>query len=455
MAVGQTDPLRSELLAVPITDQLGGATTRPVATPDAYTFVAGNADDAAKAMFSFGNQMFTAVWKPAPGPQPTTDGLGPLFNRESCFDCHLNNGRGAAPAGPDLPAETALVRISIPGADKNGGPNPVPVYGDQIQDRAIAGVPPEARVRVSWTETPGRYGDGTPYSLRAPTVELTEPGYGAFPPDIMMSLRVANPVIGGGLLEAVPEATLVALSDPDDADGDGISGRVNRVFDATTRSIRPGRFGWKANAASLAHQNAAAALGDMGITTPEMPYDLCLPGQDACAAAAKAARVRNETEMSRPFFDRMNVYMQLVAVPKQRGHNWPEVRRGEAAFRAMGCAACHMPTLIAGTEGVRPELAGQTFHPFTDLLLHDMGEGLADHRPDWQASGSEWRTAPLWGIGLTLTVSSHTYFLHDGRARDLAEAILWHGGEAEAAREAFRTADKAMRDDLIAFLNSL
>ena len=454
-AVAGPQTVREQLLAMPVTENLGGGTTRPVATVDAFTFVAGNADDDSKALFSFGNQMFTTHWAPSPGPQPTTDGLGPLFNRDSCFECHLENGRGSAPKGPWQRVDTGLVRISIPGADKNGAPNPVPIYGDQIQDRAIPGVPPEAKVEVNWTETTGTFADGTPYALRKPKVTLTSPGYGPFPADMMMSFRVANPVIGSGLLEAVPDSTLDALADPDDANRDGISGRVNIVYDVPTRSMKHGRFGWKANAGSLAHQNAAAALGDMGLSTPNMPVDLCMPGQDACAAAAKANRPKEGMDMTAPFFQRLVVYMQLLAVPKQRGHDYPDVKRGEKAFRDLGCAECHMPTLQAGADGIRPELAGQTFHPFTDLLLHDMGDGLADGRPDYLASGSEWRTTPLWGIGLTKTVSGHTYFLHDGRARDLNEAILWHGGEGEAAKEKFRTAPAKLRKDLLAFLDSI
>lgn len=450
-----TSNVRARLLAIPVSENLGGSTTRPVATGDAFTFVAGNAPEAAKGEFSFGNQMFTTKWIASPAAQRTTDGLGPLFNRESCFSCHLENGRGSAPKGPWQRVDTALVRVSIPGTAETGGPNPVPRYGDQIQDRAIPGVPPEAKVEVNWTEIPGKYADGTEYALRKPDVKLTEPGYGPFPDDMMMSFRVANPMIGSGLLEAVPEEILVALADPDDADKDGISGRVNRVYDIPSKSTMPGRFGWKANSATLVHQNAAAALGDMGVTTPILPVDHCMPGQDACAESAKANKPIEGMDMTKSFFKRLVTYSQLLAVPKQRDHDFPDVKRGEKAFRDLGCAACHMPTLETAKEGVRPELAGQTFHPFTDLLLHDMGEGLADGRPDYLASGSEWRTPPLWGVGLTKTVSGHTYFLHDGRARDLSEAILWHGGEGEKAKENFRTAPAKLRKDLLAFLESI
>ncbi len=455
LALGQDSDLRAQLLAMPVTPDLGGLTTRPVATMDAFTFVAANATPEHRKAFSRGNAVFIALWMPTPGGNPAFEGLGPLFNRNSCFDCHLQNGRGKAPDGPKQTLDSSLVRVSVPGFDPNGGPNPVPVYGDQIRNRAIEGVPPEAQPTISWTETKGKYADGTKFTLRAPTIKITNPGYGPYPRDVMTSFRVSNPVIGLGLIDSVPESTLEALADPDDKDGDGISGQANRVFDMTTKTKRIGRFGWKSNIASLRHQNANAALTDMGVSTPTLPMDLCRPTQDACAAAARKAKPTTGSEITPEQFEDVTLYMQLLAVPRQRGSELPDVQRGERVFRDMGCAACHMPTLMTSPDAALPELRDQTFHPFTDLLLHDMGEGLADHRPDWLASGSEWRTTPLWGIGLTAKVSGHTYMLHDGRARGIAEAILWHGGEAEAAKEKFRTAPKATREDLLAFLNSI
>lgn len=452
----QSADIRQRLLATPLSPRLGGETSPATPLEDFSTVVANGGEDSL-AMYSTGKQFFTAKWTPAPGRQPVTDGLGPLFNRESCFDCHVDNGRGAPPADPADPLMSSLVRISVPGADANGGPNPVPNYGDQIQDRAVPGVTPEAKPSVAWVETIGKYGDGMPYVLRRPVVTLANPAYGPLPADLMMSFRVANPMIGLGLLESVMPTTLHALADPDDQDNDGISGRVNIVWDAGSKSPGEGRFGWKANAPSLVHQNAGAALGDMGITTPVHVEDHCVAGQEACAAAARKAKAGDEPEMPFTPFLNMTVFSRLIAVPPQRNAEAPAVKRGEKVFREIGCAACHMPTLIAGAagDGVKPTFAGQTFHPFTDLLIHDMGDGLADGRPDYLASGSEWRTTPLWGLGLTQTVSGHTYLLHDGRARDIAEAILWHGGEAERARERFRTAPADTRADLMAFLNSL
>ncbi len=444
--------VRDRLLATPLTPELGGDTTRPLATSEAFTFIAANAPSDVKAGFTFGNQLFNTIWRPAPGPQPTTDGLGPTFNREACSDCHINNGRGLPPSPDRKIMESMLVRLSVPGQDEHGGPMPVPIYGDQLQDRAIEGVPREGNAIMEWTEVHGTYEDGTPYSLRTPTIRFEDLAFGAMPNDVLTSPRVANPMIGLGLFEFVSDDLVYALADPNDEDGDGISGRVNVVWDVRDQKMATGKFGWKANVPNLTNQNTGAALGDMGITTPVRPNDNCSDGQEACQ---EAATTHEDVEMSAAFLNQLNVYMRRLAVPRQRGPNWPEVKRGQDQFMAAGCQFCHMPTMETGMDPRGQDLANQTFHPFTDLLLHDMGEGLADGRPDFLASGSEWRTTPLWGIGLTEKVSRVARYLHDGRARSLEEAILWHGGEGEAAKEAFRFMPAEDRADLISFLNSL
>jgi CxxC motif-containing protein (DUF1111 family) len=266
-----------------------------------------------------------------------------------------------------------------------------------------------------------------------------------------MSPRVAPHMIGLGLLEAVPEETLEALADPEDKDGDGISGRVNRVWDQQAQAPAIGRFGWKANQPNLKQQNAGAALGDIGLTTSLNAAENCTAPQTLCAAAINGGA----PELSDEFLAKLTLYTMTIAVPEQRNASHPQVTAGEALFRSMGCASCHMPSLVTGGIEGFPQLSRQTIHPFTDLLLHDMGEGLADGRPDFEASGREWRTPPLWGLGLVPTVNGHDNLLHDGRARGFAEAILWHGGEAEMAKEAFRTAPRQERDALVAFLKSL
>lgn len=443
--------LRSDLLATPISPLLGGETTRTVSGRDAYSFLIANASRSRQRPFAFGNRLFNTNWVKAPASVRSFDGLGPLFNRVSCSGCHTRDGRGRPPDGPDERLDSMLVRISLPGISEHGAPKPVPGYGDQISEFGNAGVPAEARTRVLFRETSGRYGDGTPYMLRTPVVALADPQYGPFPPDMLVSARVAPAVFGLGLLQSIPEDDIVALSDPDDRDGDGISGRPNWVFDQSLGTMALGRFGWKANQATLLQQNAAAALGDIGITSPIFPTQNCAEGQVACAGSFAEAG----PELDRVFLEKLTLYTMTLAVPAQRESVGDSVRRGASLFRGAGCAYCHMPTMKTGHVPSFPELSDQTIHPFTDLLLHDMGEGLADGRPDYAATGREWRTPPLWGLGLIEKVNGHQFLLHDGRARGVAEAILWHGGEAEVSREAFRKMEKRDRDALIAFLMSL
>lgn len=437
------DGIRERLLAIPVTVDLGGETTVSATDELAFGQLAANAPLEREFGFLFGNRLFNTEWMVYPGPEPAFDGLGPLFNRTSCSGCHVRDGRGRPPANPGDPMDSMLVRLSLP----DGSPHPA--YGNQLQERAIPGVPPEGRAIVEYEEIAGAYGDGTPYTLLKPTVRFTDLGYGPLG-EVLVSARVAPHLIGLGLLEAVPVSTLEALADPDDADGDGISGRINWLEGVAGNRV-PGRFGWKANVVSVAGQTASAAIADMGLTTSLFPEQDCTPVQVDCSSA----RARSEPELSDSFLDRLVTYMQVLAVPRARPHDAAAFQTGLDTFTAMGCASCHVPTLQTDDRAPLPELRNQTFHPFTDLLLHDMGEGLADGRPDGSAMGSEWRTPPLWGLGLVPMVNGHDRLLHDGRARGFAEAILWHGGEAEAAKEAFRTAPEAERAALIAFLRSL
>ena len=453
-AIDPDKDLRQQLLAFPLTPNLGGDTTVDTVGPRAFRSIAPNADNDLVFDFLFGQRVFDVVWDHVT-ISPALDGLGPTFNRTACRECHEGNGRGQPPAYVGARMKSILVRISVPGQDAHGGPNPVPDYGDQLQDKAVPGVTPEGQAIIEWQEIAGTYGDGTRYSLRKPTIKFVNLAYGDFPDDVMASARVAAPVIGLGLLQSIPEENLYALADPDDANGDGISGRVNIAWDAVDKKMATGRFGWKANVPTVRHQSAGAALGDMGITTPVFMTNLCEAVQQDCIAMAdKMAAKAGTPEIVPEIFDPLILYMMLIGVPQQRDADNPAVQRGEQLFRGIGCTGCHMPTQVTGDDTL-PALRGQVFHPFTDLLVHDMGEGLADNRPDFGASGSEWRTAPLWGIGLTYDVGAFNFHLHDGRARSISEAILWHGGEAEGRREAFRNMSKGQREDLLAFLGSL
>ncbi|MGE0154896.1 MAG: di-heme oxidoredictase family protein [Reyranellaceae bacterium] len=435
----------------PVGARLGGETTVFASNQNAFTLQAGNLPVDDQRAFFFGNRLFNTNWVIAPSSTKTFDGLGPTFNRVSCSGCHLRDGRGQPPAKPGEEMLSMLVRLSVPGAAADGGPKPHPAYGDQLNDRAIQGIKAEGRAVIAWQEVPGRYGDGETYSLRRPVLSFVDLAYGPLGRDVLVSARVAPAMIGMGLLEAIPDETLLALADPDDRDGDGVSGRVNRVHDVLTGKTAIGRFGWKANAPGVRQQIAAAAIGDIGLTTSIFPQQNCPAAQTACRQAESGG----EPEISDEFLDRLELYSQTLAVPARRNVDDPQVRRGEALFSEIGCAACHQPTLQTGTHPTRPYLSNQTIHPFTDLLLHDMGEGLADGRPDFLATGQEWRTPPLWGLGLIRVTNKHEFLLHDGRARGPAEAILWHGGEAEAAKERFRTLPQPDREALVAFLRSL
>ena len=434
--------------------QSGGSATLTVSNENAFARAIETMPAEDLRRFTFGNRVFNTNWVTAPASVDAFDGLGPVFNRVSCSACHVRDGRGRPPEAAAEPLESMLVRISLPGVAEHGAVKPVPHYGDQLNEKAIAGVPAEGRTVVRLIEHSGKYPDGTRYSLMSMKYELTDLAFGRLPAGTLMSARVASPVFGLGLLEAIPEVQILAHEDPHDADHDGISGRANHVWNCVTQRTSLGRFGWKANQPSLRQQDAAAANGDLGITTRVFPQENVADGQSA-AAAAPTGSIAGEPEMKDEFLARLVFYTQTLAVPAARNVDAPRVQRGASLFEKVGCDACHTPTQTTGEFADVPQLAHQTIHPYTDLLLHDMGKGLADGRPDFEASGAEWRTPPLWGIGLTSIVNRHTRFLHDGRARSLEEAVLWHGGEARAARDRFTHLPRADREALLEFLGNL
>ncbi len=435
----------------PMSQALGGQTTRTVSGQTAFTLPAANMRPEHQRAFFFGNRLFNTNWVIAPASVKSFDGLGPLFNRVSCDGCHTQDGRGRPPLTDAETMDSMLMRISIPDAKSVSGTAAHPIYGDQISELANQPIKAEGHTKISREIVDGTYGDGTAYTLEKPSYTVENLGYGPLGEGVMFSPRVASQMIGLGLLEAVPEDILLANADPDDKNADGISGRPNRVFDPVTKKETIGRFGWKANQPDLMAQNAMAAFGDIGLTSPVHPTENCTSAQTECANAPKG----DEADLSQSFLDRLTLYTRLLAVPAQRNSDDPKVVQGQKLFGEFGCASCHTVTLTTGDSAALPELANQTFHPFTDLLLHDMGPNLADNRPDGLATGTEWRTPPLWGIGHFEATNGHQRLLHDGRARGPAEAILWHGGEGEQAKEAFRNAPKSEREALIAFLNSL
>lgn len=429
----------------------GGATTVFNTTIDAFGQPARNLPLDLRTDFFVGNAFFKRDWVTAPSSTEGSDGLGPLFNARSCSSCHFKDGRGRPPLTSDEPFVGLLFRLSIPGEAEDGGPLDEPVYGGQLNQQAILGVAEEGRVAVSYSEIPGAYDDGDPYSLHIPTYEFVDLAYGPLDADVLVSPRTAPFVFGLGLLEALDEATILERADPDDSDGDGISGRPNWVWDRREQRVVLGRLGWKANQSSIEQQSAGAFRGDIGLTSALFPADNCTAAQADCLAAPSGG----SPEVDQNKIDAITFYGRFLAVPARRDVDDPDVRRGEALFASIGCASCHVTTLTTGTRADTPTLSEQRIHPYTDLLLHDMGAELSDDRPDYAADGREWRTPPLWGIGLLETVNRHTMLMHDGRARGFAEAILWHGGEGEGAREAFRALSRDERAALIRFMESL
>ncbi|MGB0114542.1 MAG: di-heme oxidoredictase family protein [Ilumatobacteraceae bacterium] len=429
---------------------LGGDTTREVVGRNSFSFSAPSLSNEERRVFEIGDSFFTQNWVTAPASTDARDGLGPTMNAQACSSCHTLDGRGI-PASTDDGELGLLLRLSIPGGDEESEPLPHSVYGGQLQDRSILGVDPEGKLVITYREIPGEFADGTAYSLREPTYTIEDLAFGPIGDDLLISPRLAQQVIGVGLLEAIPEADIVAAADPDDADGDGISGRVNRAWNPRTEQLELGRFGWKANVPTVEAQVAGAFNGDIGITSSLLPDDACTDVQTACLDAPNGG----DPELTDSRLGSVTFYTRTLAVPAMRDVDTDSVQAGAELFTDFGCASCHTPTQRTAADTDVVALADQTIHPYTDLLLHDMGEGLADGRPDFAATGSEWRTAPLWGIGLIAEVNSGRFLLHDGRARTLDEAILWHGGEAADAADRFRTADAETRADLIAFLEAL
>ena len=425
----------------------GGETTVFDASSHAFSIPAPNLSTAALAKHLEGDVEFEAIFVTAPAV--VNPGLGPIYNNVSCINCHSRDGRGRPP-GIDEGLVSLLFRLSLPKAEDSVAgkpPTPVPGFGTQLNNRAIVEANPEGTVKIEYTEQTLTTADGTRVHLRHPNYTLTET-YQPLPENVEISPRVAPAVFGLGLLEAIPENAILAYADEADIDENGISGKPNYVWDVVAQRYTLGRFGWKANQPTLLQQVAAAYNDDMGITTS-------LFFVENSAGQSQLTEHGVTPEVSDEILEVVAFYVQTLAVPARRDVDNPQVKLGEQLFAKAQCASCHIPTLRTGVLAGVSSVSNQTIHPYTDLLLHDMGPDLADNRPDFHASGSEWRTPPLWGIGLVRRVNGHTNFLHDGRARDLMEAILWHGGEAEASRQAVEQMSKTERDALIAFLESL
>ena len=402
------------------------------------------------------NPVIPLVWDLSqPGPAGGEWGLGPMFLATNCASCHLNAGRGRALDNSGSLAIQHVLRISVPGEGPHGSPQPDPNYGTDIQmfdtvtrkdPQARAG---EAEVYIDWSAKEFSFPDGETLVLRQPKVRIEKLNFGPLADGVMMSLRNSQAMVGMGYLEAIAEKDILQVAQLQKAQG--LNGRPNYVRDDINKKQAMGRFGWKANQPSIRQQIAAAFSADIGVTSSLYPLTECTPVQHECMAAIKAPKPELRPEL----LDALTFWTQALAVPERRDTHKPEVQRGEALFTSSGCAMCHVPEWRTGKYAAVPSISNQRIRPYTDLLLHDMGPDLADGRPDFKAGGSDWRTPPLWGIGLSKQVSASTSFLHDGRARNLLEAVVWHGGEAKASRDKFTALPAEQRKDLITFLESL
>lgn len=424
-------------------------------------------DPTAAAEALVGRSFFRSPWVFAPASTTARDGLGPLFNARSCAACHPAGGRGEAPTNGGATGPALVLRLSRPGRHRNGSPLPDPIYGDQLQtyasyrwrpDAAPAApgaYPGEGRVTVAYRQQRGRYADGSEYRLRRPVYGTESLALGPLHGDTRGAPRLAPALQGLGPLEAIPEAEILKWADPDDRDGDGISGRPNRVWDQELGRLRLGRFGHKATHPTLHQQIAAAFRDDLGLTSAVYPQPPCTPSQPRCMSAPDGSDIGEGVEVTAAVLASVTALVRAQTVPQARGATAAGLAQGRQAFADFGCSACHLSQPITADPSTLPALAGEPITPYTDLLLHDLGPALGDGRPEFSASGEEWRTAPLWGLSADDRKPARRGYLHDGRARNLAEAVLWHGGEAEHSREAFRQAPAPRRQALLQFLESL
>jgi CxxC motif-containing protein (DUF1111 family) len=421
----------------------GGAATVFDETSKAFGNMIAGLSDRDQHVHGLGDNSVDQTFVTAPAT--INSGLGPIFNNVSCRSCHHNDGKGSPTTG--TVTSSMLMRLSIPGTDAHGGPLAVPGFGLQLQDLAIFGKKPEAKVTISYTEQLFTYPDQTTATLRKPTYTFTNT-YTDLPSNVMVSPRMAPPFFGLGLITLIPESTILSFADENDADGDGISGKPNYVFDAANNKMMLGRFGMKANTATILTQAASAYQQDMGISNRIFPVESSF-GQ------TQLDGLNDDPELADTLLDAVDYYLLTLAVPARRNTRDVNVLQGEKLFAQVGCISCHKPDVQTGVDVRYPVLSNQRIHPYTDLLLHDMGDGLADGRPDFKATGTEWKTPALWGVGLFEKTNGTPFYLHDGRARTLEEAILWHNGEAAKARLNFVSLTQTERNNLVRFLKSL
>jgi CxxC motif-containing protein (DUF1111 family) len=386
------------------------------ASPPPWTEV----HSATKRHFDLGHMLFNAQWQPAGHPTSQLTGLGPLFVESSCAACHEGGARGHPPTAAGALSSSFVLQL--------GGPPTA--YGHVLNTRAIDGHAPEGRVTVTWRQREGRHADGQRWTLQEPRYGVVESPQGALPSDTVLKPRIGPPVFGAGLLDAVPASALQAIRDAQPADVRGELG---------------GRFGWQGDAASLVDQTAIAFAREMGLSSQLMPADDCTQDQPDCLEALQA----HSPELPEEFFHAVNTFQFLLAAPARASIDAAADATGAALFHRVGCAACHVPQLPVPRDG-----GDIRIDPYTDLLLHDLGEGLADRTVAGKPVPSRWRTAPLWGLAHALQAGP-VGLMHDGRASSIEEAILWHEGQGQSSRDSFMALDAAERQRLLRWIGTL
>ena len=409
-------------------------------------------DERERASFFVGNSYFNQNWIFAPASVDTRDGLGPLFHARSCSGCHFRDGRAQPPT--ETQAHLGLLfRLSDSAQPRgpHGEASEVAIYGGQLQDHGAPGHQAEATTQISYSIESGSYDDGESYELHRPKIIFSNWSMGAPPETLLVSPRIAGQMIGLGLLAEISEQWLNRIADPDDLNHDGISGKINQVWDVAKQALTIGRFGWKAEQPSVKQQTAGAFNGDLGLTTSIFPND----NHSEVQVEGRPWASGGDPEVPDAILDSVAFYASSLAVPAARNANDPRFAAGSTIFDTLGCDACHQRNIEIEHKVAPSGSKTLSISPYTDLLLHDLGEGLSDARPSYLAQGSEWRTPPLWGLGLVPKVNGHLRLLHDGRADGFAQAIIWHNGEAAPAKMRFLALSKSERDALLFFLESI
>ena len=438
----------------------GGETSNQVENKNSFSLSSRNLEEHMRINFLVGNALFERMWEDSSiSKNIAKDGLGPFFSARSCESCHINDGRGHIPITNKEDKISVVIQISQNIAQSNDYIKNIEddIYGGQISEFAVKDVLKEADIIIDYKYSLEMYEDGRVVELRRPIIKIDNLNYGDFNESTTFSARIAQPMIGLGLIEHISDQSLLMNEDINDTNNDGVSGKANKVWDIENEKLAIGRFGWKAAQPSVYQQTADAFYHDMGLSNKlySNPFN-CTSKQVECAKAISGnSEEYDDLEVSNDQLDLVTFYSSQLGVPARRSINAENVKKGKEIFFALNCNSCHVESFTTGDSGSHANLNNQIIYPYSDFLLHDMGESLSDGVSEFFAQGSEWRTPPLWGIGLTSIVSDEYGYLHDGRARTIEEAILWHGGEANEIIQNYKKLKKYEVNQLLSFINSL